>query len=145
MTTKRRNLIALFAMSKVLSDRFYEHPEAADRQACSDAGFITGPTKPPTQELRALMAKLCHYPVWDAVENLVLRDGDLAYRWMMYHVATSSDEYAVSITLRRKIGNQARDSHFSEIQLIEFYRLLLVDSVNDLLAQVEEETPLRSE
>ena len=139
MTELRRRLIALFVMGQIIQSLFSKDKSAIDRKAASDAGFLTGPAKPQTTELRTLMHFLVEYPTWQMVE-IRSNHGDLAYRWLMFHFAGQSIQFDL---FRRQVGNQSHDLRISNIQLVEFYRQLMIDIVNQTLGRLEDEAPLR--
>ena len=64
----------------------------------------------------------------------------LAYRWLL--LMWSQKNLPINNNLRREIGNTAKRLQISEVQTIEFFRLLLTDIVSRALFQADDEVPL---
>jgi hypothetical protein len=54
----------------------------------------------------------------------------------------SQKKLPINNNLRRDIGNVAKRLQISEVQTIEFFRLLLTDIVNQAFFQADDEVPL---
>ena len=146
MTDERKWKIALIIMKVFLRRNFFGTDNliaTVDRKACSDAGFLTveEQVKPPMKNLRFLMRRLVQTPppLRRSIEDFPIRDAKLAYTWLMFHLKSFPVDFN---TLRREIGSMAKGFGISEIQFTEFYRLLLIDIVNQELRQLEDEAPL---
>ena len=140
MTERRKFEIAPLIMWDALSSSGYQ-PNSADtnRMFASDAQAITlrGEVKPPTMELRNLANHLL-----SGVGGFLRREQELAYEWLLY--MWGQKKLPINNNLRCEIGNIANRLQISEVQTIEFFRLLLTDLVNDALEQLDDEVPLKS-
>ncbi len=135
MTEDRKCKIALFVMGVELRERFQDDPDGADRAMAADAGFLNGSGESKTVLLRFLAKQLLiTTDSWMNKDGLL--PGELAYRWLMHRFSVKDLKV---VQLSRQIGNHAAKAKVSQVQLMEFYRILLVDVVNCELCQVEEE------
>lgn len=138
MTESRKKTIALFVMREIVSHACKGSEENIRRRAKVDVLFFIPATWEP--ELISLMKTLmaCHED--HMIMTMPDRYRDLAYQWTLAYMAR--EPFQLDNVFRREIGNQAQRLGISAVQLTEFYRLLLIDAVNQNLRQTTDEASL---
>lgn len=161
MTEKRKFEISLLVMGDALRSSGYQpHSEETRRMSLRDARLL-GETKPQIGDLFEFINNLLcedqeRFSIGSelGVENphvTIFRkdkgtlffgsvDTKLAYQWLL--LMWGGKQLPINNTLRREIGNIAKRLGISEVQIVEFFRLLLIDVVNRALSQTEDEAPL---
>jgi len=137
MTEKRMHEIAILLMRDHLSNRGI-HPSTKDETLVR---FATSYKRYATECLANLLR--CVLEGKRYKNNNMDLTGEICYSWIKKIYI--EETWYLNNNFRRGIGNKAKHLKISTVQLIQFYRLILIEIINEELQQTEEEVPLSTE